>query len=73
MSEARRMLSVEHCRRVLGKAAAGMSDAEIAEAREQLRVLARVAIRMYLDRKQQAGEKTKEKGWNVGIVTDLSK
>lgn len=50
------MLSVEHCRRKLGRAAARMSDAEVAEARDQLYVLARVAIRMFLDSRRADGD-----------------
>jgi len=45
------MVTVGRCRAILGDAAAGMSDDEIRAARDQLAVLARVAIRMFLDRK----------------------
>ena len=55
------MLSIERCRAVLGKAAAGMSDAEVERGRDQLYVLAGVALRMFhASRRPGQGGQAKE-------------
>ena len=61
------MVSVERCRRILGRAAAGMSDAEIRKARDQLYILARVAIRMHLDRTREGVEGRQRKKCSRGL------
>jgi len=47
------MLSVERCREILGDKAAGMTDAQMEQARDQLYVLARIVIDMYHDEEKR--------------------
>ena len=46
-------MSVERCREILGDKAAGMTDAQMEQARDQLYVLARIVIDMYHDEEKR--------------------
>lgn len=54
------MISLEECRKILGDAARGLSDAELDHLRQQLYGLADIAISCYLTRREEGVPLPKE-------------